>query len=136
MILFSIEYIIRLCTAKIIYPDLSPVKARLTYDGTPMAIIDLLSIIPFYLSLIKLVGFLRVFKINRYTSSLSLIGQVLKARSSQLLSSITIILVLIFIDAMLMYDIEHLAQPEVFDNALSAMWWAMATITTVGYGDI
>lgn len=136
MILFSIEYIIRLWTAEIIYPDLSPVKARLTYDGTPMAIIDLLSIIPFYLSLIKLVRFLRVFKINRYTSSLSLIGQVLKARSSQLLSSITIILVLIFIAAMLMYDIEHLAQPEVFDNALSAMWWAMATITTVGYGDI
>lgn len=146
VILFTIEYVIRLWTAELIYPDLTPAKARLKYARTPMAIIDLLSIIPFYLplfgissgamSLIKLVRLLRVFKINRYTSSLSLIGQVLKARAAQLLSSITIILVLIFIAAMLMYDIEHLAQPEVFDNALSAMWWAMATITTVGYGDI
>lgn len=107
VILFTIEYVIRLWTAELIYPDLTAVKARLKYARTPMAIIDLLSIIPFYLplfgissgamSLIKLVRFLIVFKINRYTSSLSLIGQVLKARAAQLLSSITIILVLILL---------------------------------------
>ena len=57
-------------------------------------------------------------------------------RATQLISSIAVIVTLIFIAAMLMYDVEHTAQPEVFKNAFSAMWWAMSTITTVGYGDI
>lgn len=144
--LFTVEYIIRIWTAEFIYPNLSPFRSRLRYARTPMAIVDLLSILPFFLPLfgissgtlqaIKIVRLLRIFKINRYTNSLSIIARVLKNRASLLFSSIIVILVLIFIAAMLMYDIEHQAQPEVFDNALSAMWWAMATITTVGYGDI
>lgn len=146
VIIFTIEYVLRLWTAELIYPNLKPIQARLRYALTPMALIDLFSIVPFYLPLfgfsmgsfqaIRLVRLLRVFKINRYTNSLLVIGEVLRKRAAQLLSSILVILVLMFIAAMLMYDIEHIAQPEVFDNALSALWWAMATITTVGYGDI
>lgn len=146
VILFTLEYAVRLWTADLMYPELSPTKARLKYAKSGMAIVDLLSILPFYLPMfglsagamrgIKLLRLLRVFKINRYTSSLSLIGNVLKTRASQLLSSIIIILLLMFIASMLMYDIEHQAQPDKFKNAFSAMWWAMSTITTVGYGDI
>lgn len=146
VVLFSVEYAMRVWTAELIYPHLSPWKARLRYMFTPMAIIDLLSIVPFYLplvgvrgeslKLIRLVRLLRVFKINRYTSSLTLIWIVLKTRATQIISSVMVIVVLMFMAAMVMYDIEHLAQPDKFDNALSAMWWAMATITTVGYGDI
>lgn len=146
VVLFTVEYIIRMWTAELMYPTLSPWKSRLKYAVSGMAIIDLLSILPFYLPIfgisvgtlkvIKLVRLLRVFKINRYTNSLSLIGRVLKTRASQLVSSIIVIVVLIFIAAMLMYDVEHAAQPDKFNNALSAMWWAMSTITTVGYGDI
>lgn len=146
VLLFTAEYILRLWTSEIMYPKVSPLKARIKYMATPMAIIDLLSILPFYLPIIgvgvgtlkvlRLVRLLRVFKINRYTNSLSLIADVLKTRASQLISSIIVIFVLIFIASMIMYNIEHQAQPEVFDNALSAMWWAMSTITTVGYGDI
>ena len=146
VIVFSIEYALRLWTAELIYPNLPAWRARIKYAMTPMAIIDLLSVLPFYLPMVgisvgtlkalRLVRVLRIFKINRYTSALSLIGRVLKTRATQLLSSILVIFVLIFIAAMLMYDVEHKAQPEVFNNALSAMWWAMSTITTVGYGDI
>ncbi|QIK70624.1 ion transporter [Erysipelothrix sp. HDW6C] len=146
VILFTIEYILRLWTAELIYPDLSPTKARLKYARSGMALIDLFSILPFYLpffgisvgtlKVIKLVRLLRIFKINRYTNSLTLIGRVLKTRASQLASSIIVIVVLIFVASMLMYDVEHVAQPDKFNNALSAMWWAMSTITTVGYGDI
>ncbi len=146
VVLFSIEYILRVWTSELMRPDELPMKARIKYMMTPMALIDLFSILPFYLAFfgfsttsleaLRLVRLLRVFKINRYTSSLSLIGSVLKSRVAQLLSSISVIMVLMFISAMLMYDIEHIAQPEVFDNALSSLWWAMATITTVGYGDI
>lgn len=146
VLLFTAEYILRLWTSEIMYPKVSPLKARIKYMATPMAIIDLLSILPFYLPIIgvgvgtlkvlRLVRLLRVFKINRYTNSLSLIADVLKTRASQLISSIIVIFLLIFIASMIMYNIEHQAQPEVFDNALSATWWAMSTITTVGYGDI
>lgn len=146
VILFTVEYALRMWTSELMYPKLPAWKARLRYTVSPMAIIDLLSILPFYLPLtgmsvgilksVRLVRVLRIFKINRYTSALTLIGRVLKTRATQLLSSILVIFVLIFIAAMLMYDVEHKAQPEVFNNALSAMWWAMSTITTVGYGDI
>lgn len=146
VLIFTIEYILRIWTAELIYPNLTPLQSRLRYALTPMALIDLISIIPFYLPLfgfsmgtfqaIRLVRLLRIFKINRYTNSLMVIGEVLKKRATQLFSSIIVIFVLMFIAAMLMYDVEHIAQPEVFDNALSALWWAMATITTVGYGDI
>lgn len=146
VIVFTIEYALRLWTAELVYPNLPAWKSRLKYAMTPMAIIDLLSVLPFYLPItgisvgalksIRLLRVLRIFKINRYTSALTLIGRVLKTRATQLLSSILVIFVLIFIAAMLMYDVEHQAQPEVFNNALSAMWWAMSTITTVGYGDI
>lgn len=146
VVLFTIEYVLRLWTAELMYPQMDPWKARIKYAITPMAIIDLLSILPFYLPItgirvgtlkaFRLVRLLRVFKINRYTSALTLIGRVLRTRASQLISSIGVIAVLIFIASMLMFDIEHQAQPEVFNNALSAMWWAMSTITTVGYGDI
>lgn len=146
VIIFSIEYVLRMWTAVLIYPDLTPFKARVRYALTPLALIDLLSILPFFLPLIgvssgalqtmRLIRLLRVFKINRYTDSLYLIGRVLKNRATQLISSIVVIFILIFIAAMLMYDVEHAAQPGVFKNALSAMWWAMSTITTVGYGDI
>lgn len=143
VIVFSVEYALRLWTSELIYPNLPAWRARLKYAMTPMAIIDLLSVLPFYLPMVglsvgtlkslRLVRVLRIFKINRYTSALSLIGKVLKTRATQLLSSILVIFVLIFIAAMLMYDVEHKVQPEVFNNALSAMWWAMSTITTVGY---
>lgn len=143
VIVFSVEYALRLWTSELIYPNLPAWRARLKYAMTPMAIIDLLSVLPFYLPMVglsvgtlkslRLVRVLRIFKINRYTSALSLIGKVLKTRATQLLSSILVIFVLIFIVAMLMYDVEHKVQPEVFNNALSAMWWAMSTITTVGY---
>lgn len=142
IILFTIEYLLRIWTAELMYENLSSWRSRLKYALTPMAMIDLFSILPFYLPLvgisvsslnaIRIIRLLRIFKINRYTHSLTLIWMVLKKQAAQLFSSILVILVLMFIAAMLMYDVEHIAQPEVFDNALSAMWWAMATITIVG----
>lgn len=146
VIFFTAEYLVRLWTSELMYPNLSPLRSRLRYMRSPMAIVDLLSILPFFLpifgvsmgvlKIVRLVRLFRIFKINRYSTSLQMIGEVLVTKAPQLLSSILVIFILMFVAAMLMYDIEHIAQPEVFDNALSAMWWAMATVTTVGYGDI
>lgn len=127
-------------------PDLSPARARLCYMVSFMAVIDLLSILPFYISFIpvdlrvlrmlRIVRLFRVFKINRYTTALASIGSVFKAKKQQLFSSVFVVLLLMVIAAVLMYNIENAAQPETFDNAFSALWWAVATFTTVGYGDI
>ena len=77
-----------------------------------------------------------IFKINRYTDALTNIFKVFKDKKHELLSSIFVVLLLMIVAAVLMYNIENTAQPEVFKNAFDALWWALATLTTVGYGDI
>lgn len=147
VMIFTIEYAIRLWTADYIYPDLKRYKARLKYMVSFMAIIDLLAILPFYLPYIlpidlrvlrtlRVIRLLRLFKLNRYTDALSTIGSVFKKKSSQLLSSMLIVSLLMVIASVLMYDVESEAQPDKFTNAFSGLWWAVATVTTVGYGDI
>lgn len=147
VIIFSVEYICRLFTADLLYPKLSPIKAKLKYVFSFMAIVDLLAILPFYIPLIlpidlrvlrmlRIVRLLRIFKINRYTTALSSIATVFKRKKHQLISSIAVVLILMVISSVLMYNIENEAQPEAFSNALSALWWSVATLTTVGYGDI
>lgn len=147
VIIFSIEYVLRVWTADLLYPDLSRIKSRIKYITSAMAIIDLLSILPFYLPLLikidlrvlralRIVRLLRIMKLNRYTNALSAIAQVFRNKAQQLLSSMLVLVILMIISAVLMYNIEHSAQPDEFDNAFSALWWAIATLTTVGYGDI
>lgn len=112
-----------------------------------MAIIDLLAILPFYLPMLlpidlrvlrmlRIIRLFRVFKIGRYTNALSSIVKVFKNKQHELLSSVFVVLLLMIVASVLMYSIENNAQPEVFKNAFDALWWALATLTTVGYGDI
>lgn len=147
VVIFTVEYLLRVYTAELLYNDLKPFKARFKYIFSFMAIIDLLAILPFYLPFIfpidlrvlralRIVRLFRIFKVNRYTSALSSIAEVFKKKKSQLLSSIFIVFILMIIAAVLMYNVENAAQPETFNNAFSALWWAVATLTTVGYGDI
>lgn len=147
VIIFTIEYALRIWTADLLRPKMTPLKARIRYIFSFMALIDLLAILPFYIPYIipidlrvlralRIVRLLRMFKINRYTSALRTVGNVFKAKASELLSSMLVVVILMIIAAVLMYNIESRAQPEAFDNAFSSFWWAVATLTTVGYGDI
>ena len=147
VIIFTFEYILRVWTADTLKPELSPIKARLKYVFSFMAVIDLLAIMPFYLPMLipidlralrtlRLVRLLRLFKINRYTKALSTIAEVFKRKASQLISSLLVVGLLMLIAALIMYNIEHEAQPETFTNVFQALWWSVATLTTVGYGDI
>lgn len=147
VIIFTIEYVLRVWTADLIYPEKSHLKARLKYIFSFMALIDLLAILPFYLPLFipidlrvlrafRVIRLLRIFKINRYTNALNTIGQVFKNKASQLISSIMVVGLLMIIASVLMYNIENSVQPDAFSNALETMWWAVATLTTVGYGDV
>ena len=147
VIFFTVEYLMRVYVSDIDYPDTSPILARLRYMVSFMAIIDLLAILPFYipyiipidlrvLRILRIFRLLRIFKLNRYSSALSLLAEVFKRKKHQLISSVGVVMILMIISAVLMYDVESEAQPEIFDNVLSSLWWTLETLTTVGYGDV
>jgi voltage-gated potassium channel len=147
IVIFTIEYILRFWTSDYLRNDMPPFKARLKYIFSFMALVDLLAILPFFipyiikvdlriLRTIRVVRLLRLFKMNRYTKALSSISYVFKKKAPQLLSSIFIVFLLMVVSSVLMYNFENSAQPDKFTNAFSALWWAVATLTTVGYGDI
>lgn len=147
VIIFSIEYVLRVWVADYLYPDLPPLRARLKYIRSFNAVIDLLAILPFYipyivpidlrvLRMLRIIRMTRIFKINRYTSALSTIIMVIKQKKHELISSIAVVCDLMIISSIIMYNIETEAQPEAFENVFYAMWWAVSTLTTVGYGDV
>lgn len=147
VIIFTAEYILRLWICDLKYEGKPAYISRLKYIFSFMAIIDLLAILPFYLPVIisidlrvlrmlRVIRLFRIFKINRYTTALNTIAMVFKNKASQLISSMTVVFMLILISSVIMYNVEHDAQPGQFGNVFQAMWWAIATLTTVGYGDI
>lgn len=147
VIIFTTEYLARLWTADLKYPDKSPLVARVKYIFTFMALVDLVAILPFYLPFLfpidlrilralRILRLFRLFKMGRYTSAFSTIAAVFKSKAHQLISSMIVVGLLMVITSLLMYNVEHEAQPDVFRNAFSGLWWAVATLTTVGYGDI
>ena len=114
-----------------------------------MAIIDLLAILPFYLPffsadlrflrmmrLFRLFRLLRVFKLGRYFEALHVIVKVIRSSGPQLIMSVVICFFVMLFSAIIMYEVENPVQPEQFPNVISSLWWAICTLTTVGYGDV
>lgn len=145
--IFTIEYILRLWIATYTPRFAKPVIGRIKYALTPLAVIDLLAILPAFLPLffpmdLLVIRFLRVFrlfrllKLNRYVESLNTLDDVIRAKKEELLVMLAMIFMLLLFSSSLMYLIEHEAQPDKFPDIPSAMWWGMATLTTVGYGDV
>lgn len=144
---FAIDYVMRLCTADFLYPEESKACAVRKYALSFTGLVDLLSFLPYYLPfffpagtiafrMIRIIRIFRLFRINAYHDSLSVITEVIRGKKQQLISSVFIILVLMIASSLCMYSLENEAQPEVFKNAFSGVWWAASTLLTVGYGDI
>lgn len=140
---FCVEYILRIWTANYLYPEVTAGHARfkflISFDG----IVDLLTIIPaFFLSGFVIFRMLRVarifhlFRLNAKYDSFNVITTVLYEKRNQIISSVFIVLILMLASSLCMYSVEHEAQPAVFRNAFSGIWWSMSTLLTVGYGDI
>lgn len=143
ILIFIIEYLLRIWTAEYLYPGKTKGKAVLRFLVSFDGIVDLCTILPFFflsgfvaLRMLRVVRILHLFRINSYYDSINVITSVLKDKKNQLISSIFIILVLIMTSSLCMYSAEHEVQPEVFRNAFSGIWWGMSTILTIGYGDI
>ena len=144
---FAVDYALRVWTARCLYPTLTPGKATVRYVSSIGGLIDLVSFLPTFLPvffpsgmvafrMFRVVRIFRLFRINAYYDSLHVITEVLRSKRQQLLSSVFIILTLMLASSLCMYSLEHEAQPEVFRNAFSGIWWSVSTLLTVGYGDI
>ncbi|UZR94443.1 ion transporter [Chondrinema litorale] len=147
VIVFTLEYALRIWTSNYLYPSESRVTSAIKFIFSPIGLIDLLAILPFYLPffvsldlrflrLLRLLRLLRILKLNRYNSSLRLVFSVLKECWSDMGATLFVAFILMLVASSLMYNIENQAQPESFSNIGQAFWWAVATLTTVGYGDI
>ena len=144
---FAVDYILRIFTARFLYKKASEIRAIGKYIFSFTGVVDLLSFLPYYLPIffpagtvafrmIRIARIFRLFRINAYIDSLHVITEVIVSKKQQLFSSVFIILVLMLASSLCMYSLEHEAQPEVFQNAFSGIWWAASTLLTVGYGDI
>ncbi len=144
---FTIEYILRVwvCTSDPRYSD--PVTGRLRYMVSPVAIIDLVVIAPFFClpflsgfpGIFKLIRFFRIFwivKLTHYSRSLKTFGRVFRAKKGDIFTAFFVMFVLLIISSSLMFLAERAAQPTKFSSVLASMWWGIETLTTIGYGDM
>jgi len=147
VIIFTIEYILRIWSINHDKKYAHSLKGRLKYLVSTEALIDLLAILPFYvhvivgldlriLRLLRLLRFLRLFRLTSYMKSAKIVKNVFKSRASDLKLSLVLISILIILASCLVYFAEHSSQPEVFTSIPATFWWAVITVTSVGYGDM
>jgi len=143
--LFGTEYLLRLWVITCSPRYAHPLFGRLRFAITPLALIDLLAIAPAlvatrvdlrFLRIARLARVLRVLKLARYSQGIGLIGRVVKRKREELLVALGFFLILLVMASALMYFAEHDAQPKAFSSIPAAMWWAVVTMTTLGYGDV
>lgn len=147
MVIFLVEYALRIWTADCLYPEKTYPAAMLRFAISFYGIVDLLTILPYFcpffipsgavvFRMLRVVRILHLFRINSRYDAFNVITEVLRDKKNALVSSIFLVLVLMLASSMCMYGLEHEAQPENFSNAFSGIWWSMSTLLTVGYGDI
>ena len=142
LIVFVIDYVLRFITAD--YYLNKGAKSFLIYPVTPMAIIDLISILPFIITMshgfrvlrlfriIKTLRVFRSFKIFRYSKNFDRIMKVMKLEAKPLLAVLSLALFYVLFTSLTMFSIE----PQTFDNFFDAVYWSVISLTSIGYGDI
>lgn len=144
--IFTVEYVARLWTAPL-DPEYrhGAVAGRLRYATRPMLVIDLLAILPFYLTalgvaldlrFLRALRLIRIFRLTRYSEGVKAFTAVLKERQDKLIIATSANFLVLLVASSVMYYIEHPAQPDVFSSIPATLWWGVVTLTTVGYGDV
>ncbi len=147
IVIFTMEYAMRIYVSDLTHPSNTRLKSASKFIFSTYGLIDLFAILPFFLPMLikvdlrflralRLTRFFRILKLNRYNDSLNLIWTVIKEKRSELAVTGFLTFLILMIASFLMYHIEGDVQPEAFSNILESFWWAIATLTTVGYGDI
>ncbi len=146
IIIFIIEYLLRLWTSDLLYPKEKGLQAMRRFVFSFYGIVDLMTIISYFaplysngivaLRMIRVIRIMRLFRVNQSFDAFSIVAEVVAEKRKQLLSSVCMIAMIMLAASLCMYGFEHDVQPDVFENAFSGIWWAMSTVLTVGYGDI
>jgi len=147
VIIFSIEYILRVWSSNADPKYKHSINGRLRYMVSVNALIDLMAILPWYLQsivgfdlrvlrILRLLRFFRLFRLTAYTKSVKMVVHVFKSTFNELLLSLGLAVFLIIISSSVIYFAEHGAQPKVFTSIPQTIWWSVTTLTTVGYGDM
>ena len=146
VLIFTVEYVGRIIVCKQ-NPNFKNAKfTRIRFIFTPMMLVDLAAILPFFLPfivtdirfirIIRLLRLFRLFKLARYSEPMQTLSQVIKAKAGDLAVAFFILFIVLIFASSLMYYVEHEAQPEVFSSIPASMWWGIVTLTTIGYGDV
>lgn len=143
---FLVEYVLRLWSIVENPRYAHPLMGRLRWIVTPMAIVDLLSVLPALLAstkidlramrLLRLMRILRIVKVGRYSVAAKTLTNVLRAKAADLLSLLFLLVIMLLLSSTLMFFFENEAQPESFSSIPATMWWGIVTLTTIGYGDM
>lgn len=147
IVVFSVEYLLRLYIADLTHPATTRFRSILRFVFSFFGLIDLAAILPFYLPflikadmrflrILRLIRFFRIFKLSRYNNTLQLIWDVIREKKSEFLMTFFISVLMLLVSAFLMYYVENPIQPEKFRHIFSALWWAVGTLTPLGYGGV
>ena len=147
VVIFTIEYLLRIWTITLKPEFNKPVLGRLKYAFTFLSIVDLLAIVPYYIPMLnkvdirflralRLFRIFRLLKLERYTKGLQVIGEVVKDKKAELIITFFLLTLTILISASLVYFVEVSVQPDKFTSIPYAIWWSVAAVTSVGYGDV
>lgn len=143
IVIFTIEYLLRVWSCDVDPKYRQPILGRLRFALTPLALIDLMVILPAYAIMafpsdhqlfrsLRLLWTFRLLKLRRYSESLETIENVIRAQQRELFMSFSAILFFMVLSSTVVYFLEHDAQPQRFPDIPATMWWAVLTMTTIG----
>jgi voltage-gated potassium channel len=144
--IFVTEYLLRIWSCPVDPEYRHPLTGRIRFALTPLAIIDLLAVLPSllfwtgvdlrFLRVLRMARLVRLAKLGRYSRALQTIWQVVRGKREELVMAVMLMTMILVVAASLMYMAENEAQPEAFSSIPATLWWGIMTLTTVGYGDV
>jgi len=149
IVVFTAEYLLRIVTADLKYKNenLSYWQSVFRFITSRNGVVDLIAFLPFYapffvsldlrfVRIVKITRLLRVLKLGSLSSSIGTVSSILIEKKSELTLTLFVTFILLLVSSTIMFNLEHEYQPEQFPNIIATFWWAIATLTTVGYGDV